>query len=159
MAAKRITNAEDGWRVRTSDGEFELSLTELRQWIREFRVIPTHEVRPPTTKRWKLADNAVELQAEFDQMREAAREKARAEAAQIAAKFSEDIRRKAEKQAAEERVRKAAEDGEKERRAAEYLVQREREQDASSRRRIGCVIAVGALIIFTFLVAYMNTHP
>jgi len=54
MTAK-ITNIPADWRVRLSEGEYELSLRELGEWIEAGRVSLTDHVRPPSTKRWKLA--------------------------------------------------------------------------------------------------------
>lgn len=59
--AVKITNNNDCWRVRLQDGEYELSLNELNSWVLLGRVTGNDLVRPPTTKRWKRADNAVEV--------------------------------------------------------------------------------------------------
>jgi hypothetical protein len=63
--ATKIANADDGWHVRMTDGEYELSVPELGVWILEGRVARTQDVLPPTTKRWKHAENCSELETYF----------------------------------------------------------------------------------------------
>jgi Flp pilus assembly protein TadB len=65
--ATKLTNAETDWRIRLKDGEYSLSLAELGAWIMSGRVSKSDHVRPPTTRRWKLISNTVELERYFDE--------------------------------------------------------------------------------------------
>lgn len=85
--ATRVDSGE-GWRVRMVDGEYELTLSELAQWIIDGRIAPSQDVRPPTTKRWEHAGNCIELTepfAERDRRVLAARSEAEAPARAAAA--------------------------------------------------------------------------
>lgn len=65
--ARTIANDGVDWRVRLSSGEYELTLEELKGWIGTGRVTAADLVRPPTTKRWKRAENASELISALDE--------------------------------------------------------------------------------------------
>jgi hypothetical protein len=67
--ARLLPTENEGWRVRLSSGEYELTLEELRQWILSGRIAVGDLVRPPTTKRWKRADNAAELASSWSERR------------------------------------------------------------------------------------------
>lgn len=64
--ARKISNPDEGWRTRTSSGEYELDLEELRDWIVEGKVKRETHVRPPVTRRWKRAENCIELRDVFE---------------------------------------------------------------------------------------------
>lgn len=73
--AERIEEAAAKWRVRLADGEFELDLPELEVWIAQGRVDRSDLVRPPVTRRWKRAENCVELTPALDRYARARRER------------------------------------------------------------------------------------
>lgn len=68
--AIKVEDVDEDWRVRLADGEYELPFSELRSWIGSRRVQGETLVRTPTTKRWKRADNAAELNSAFAELRE-----------------------------------------------------------------------------------------
>jgi len=99
MATKLVTS-DDGWLVRLADGEYQLSLAELSEWILSGLVCATHDVRPPTTKRWEHAENCIELKPYFAekyradaQARWDAEAPARATAAESMARTKENFSR------------------------------------------------------------------
>lgn len=61
--AEKLSEPGEGWKVRIAAGEYGLTLAELREWVLSGKVRAKDEVFAPTTRRWKLAENAPELES------------------------------------------------------------------------------------------------